>query len=116
MQKNPGQPRAEKGDTVSVEYVGFFTNGEIFDTNILNVAKQHKLYNPRQDYAPLTFRLGDGKLIKGFEDAIVGMTVGEKKRITIPPELAYGKTGTHPLAGKTLIFDISIVDIQKRKK
>ncbi|MEM3445065.1 MAG: FKBP-type peptidyl-prolyl cis-trans isomerase [Thermoplasmata archaeon] len=116
MQKKQGPLKAEKGDTVSVEYVGFFTNGEIFDTNILDVAKQHRLYNPRQDYAPLTFRLGEGKLIKGFEEAVIGMEVGEKKRVTIPPELAYGKTGSHPLAGKTLIFDILVVDLQKRKK
>ncbi|MGB9635734.1 MAG: FKBP-type peptidyl-prolyl cis-trans isomerase [Thermoplasmata archaeon] len=116
MEKNSGNMRAEKGDIVSVEYVGLFTNGAIFDTNILDVAKRHNIYNPRQDYAPFTFCLGDGRVIKGFENAVLGMRVGEKKKVTIPPEEGYGEKGNHPLAGKTLIFEISLVDLQKRKK
>jgi len=50
-------------------------------------------------------------LIPGFENGVKGMELGEKKEIEIPPEDAYGKTGSHPLAGKTLIFEIEVKKI-----
>ncbi|MFX1598636.1 MAG: FKBP-type peptidyl-prolyl cis-trans isomerase [Promethearchaeota archaeon] len=53
--------------------------------------------------------------MKGFNDAIVGMKSGEEKTVTLPPDLAYGKTGKHPMAGKTLQFRIILVDIAKEK-
>jgi FKBP-type peptidyl-prolyl cis-trans isomerase 2 len=109
------EKKAEKGDTVSVEYVGYFTNGQVFDTNILEVAKKHRMYNPRQDYAPFVFKIGEGRVIRGFENAVLGMSVGEKKRVTIPPEDAYGVNTNHPLSGKTLIFDIHVLAIEKKK-
>jgi len=53
-------------------------------------------------------------VIRGFENAVLGMSVGEKKRVTIPPEDAYGVNTNHPLSGKTLIFDIHVLAIEKK--
>lgn len=70
-----GSGPAKVGDMVNVTYTGSLDNGQVFDSN---VGKQ-----------PLTFKLGDGSMIRGFDEGIVGMNVGEKKNITIPAELGY---------------------------
>ena len=68
----------KKGDKVKVEYVGSLENGTIFDSSA-----QHE--------APLEFTAGTGQLIKGFDDAVLGMKVGEEKQITIEPQDGYGE-------------------------
>lgn len=78
----------ETGDTVSVWYVGSFTNGEIFDTNIPEIVAESGVGNP--DGRPLTFRVGARQMIPGFDAAVVGMREGQTKTVTIPPDQAYG--------------------------
>ena len=68
--------QVKEGDIVRVHYTGKLTNGEQFDSS-----------NGRD---PLEFTVGAGQMIKGFDEAMPGMTVGEKKTINIPPEDAYG--------------------------
>lgn len=65
------------GDTISVNYTGKFEDGEVFDTS--------------EGRTPLVFTVGAGQLISGFDDAVVGMKVGDKKTITISPEEGYGE-------------------------
>jgi FKBP-type peptidyl-prolyl cis-trans isomerase 2 len=67
----------KKGDTIKVEYTGRLQDGTIFDTS-----DNHD--------EPLEFTVGDQKLIKGFDEAVVGMNEGEEKEVTILPEDAYG--------------------------
>jgi peptidylprolyl isomerase len=67
---------AKQGDTVKVHYTGTLGDGTIFDSSI--------------EREPLQFTLGKRQLIKGFEDAVIGMSVGEKKSVSIPSEEAYG--------------------------
>lgn len=67
---------AHKGDTVRVNYTGKLDNGAVFDSS--------------QGREPLEFRLGEGHLIKGFEEAVDGMSIGEKKTVVIPADQAYG--------------------------
>ena len=67
----------KKGDTVKVNYTGTLEDGTIFDSS-----DNHG--------APLEFVVGEGQIIKGFDDAVVGMKIGEEKEIKIPPEEAYG--------------------------
>ncbi|PIN99613.1 peptidylprolyl isomerase [archaeon CG10_big_fil_rev_8_21_14_0_10_43_11] len=67
---------AKKGDTVAVHYTGKLDNGEIFDSS--------------RDREPLEFTLGSGQMIGGFDKAVEGMNVGEKKNITLEPSEAYG--------------------------
>ncbi len=67
---------AKNGDTVRVHYTGRFDDGEVFDTS--------------EGGEPLEFKLGTGQVIPGFEQAILGMRVGEEKRVEIEPDDAYG--------------------------
>ena len=87
----------KKGDQVQVHYTGTLEDGTEFDSS--------------KGKDPLDFTAGAGQMIKGFDDAVIGMEVGEEKEIKIPPEEAYGTSGSHTLAGKTLIFKIRLVSI-----
>ena len=139
--------QAKSGDNVKVHYTGKLQEGDVFDSS--------------EGRAPLEFKIGDGKVIPGFEQGVVGMEIGEKKQISISPEEGYGarneelvaviektllpsdvdtsvgqqlqvkqQDGTaiqlvvtaetednvtldanHPLAGKTLLFDVELVEI-----
>ncbi len=68
--------QAKEGDTVKVHYTGKLEDGEIFDTS--------------QDDDPLEFKIGGGKVIRGFEQGVVGMNEGESKTVEIPSDEAYG--------------------------
>jgi FKBP-type peptidyl-prolyl cis-trans isomerase len=87
------------GDTVTVNYIGTFTNGTKFDSS----------YDRGQPY---TFRIGAGQVIAGWDQGVPGMKVGGKRRLTIPPSLAYGSQGSGPIPpNATLIFEINLVSI-----
>jgi peptidylprolyl isomerase len=136
------------GNQVSVHYTGTFEDGEVFDSS--------------QDRGPLSFEVGAGQMIQGFDQAVLGMKQGETKKITLAPEEAYGPRNeellidipsaqfpedmklevgmmlqltnqagqpvpatvagisaesvkmdvNHPMAGKTLVFDIEIVEVK----
>jgi FKBP-type peptidyl-prolyl cis-trans isomerase 2 len=105
--------KVQKGDLVSVHYIGKFQGGKIFDTSMRKVAENAGMYNPSRDYKPLQVKAGGGQVIKGFDDALMGMKVNEEKTVTIPPGLAYGVKGNHPLAGKTLVFTVKITAIKR---
>ena len=69
----------KKGDKVKVEYTGTLEDGTVFDST-------------QKRGQPLEFEVGAGKLIKGFDDAVIGMSVGEEKQVKIPPADAYGES------------------------
>jgi FKBP-type peptidyl-prolyl cis-trans isomerase 2 len=81
---------AASGDTVSVNYIGKLTNGTVFDTSIKEEAQKAGL-PLRPSYSPLSFTVGAGQMIPGFDAAVVGMKVGEEKIATLPPAQAYGE-------------------------
>lgn len=81
----------KSGDTVQVDYTGKLENGTVFDTSREDVAKQEGIYVEGIEYTPLTFTVGSGQVIQGFDQGVVGMKVGEEKNLTIPPEEAYGE-------------------------
>jgi FKBP-type peptidyl-prolyl cis-trans isomerase 2 len=83
--------RIENGDIISVDYVGKLEDGTLFDTSVKEAAIEAGIYNQRRDYNPLTFTVGAGQMIKGFDEGVVGMRVGEERTLTIPPEEAYGE-------------------------
>ena len=83
--------KVSNGDTVSVNYIGRLDDGTVFDTSYEEVAKENDIYTPGRPYKPLTFEVGAGQMIKGFDDAVIGMKVNETKTVVIPPEDAYGE-------------------------
>jgi len=90
---------AAAGDVVTVNYVGTLTNGTKFDSS----------YDRNQ---PFTFRLGAGQVIAGWDQGVVGMKVGGKRRLTIPPNLGYGSQANGPIpANSTLVFEIELLSI-----
>lgn len=104
-EKDKDMDRVSKvGDVLVMNYTGRFTNGEAFDSNVL----------PEFGHVtPFKFTLGAGQVIKGWDEGLVGMKIGEKKTLTIPPEKGYGSQPVGPIpANSTLIFEVELVDIQ----
>lgn len=99
--KNPQAPKAENGSTVSVHYTGFLDGEKIFDSSI-------------ERGNPITFNLGEGRVIKGWEEGIALMRVGDKMRLIIPPHLGYGPNGAGGVIppNATLYFDVELVNVK----
>ncbi len=92
-------PVAAVGDTVTVNYVGSFTNGTQFDSSSAHGG-------------PYTFPLGAGQVIAGWDQGVPGMRVGGRRRLTIPPSLAYGSQGAGVIPpNATLVFVIDLLSI-----
>jgi len=94
-------PLAKAGDKVKVHYTGWLTMGKKFDSSI-------------GTSGPYEFVLGQGEVIKGWDEGVAGMKVGGKRQLRIPPELAYGEAGHPPQIPQnaTLIFDVQLVAIK----
>lgn len=89
----------EKGDMIAVEYVLRSTDGKVIDKS--------------EGRGPLEFTVGGGEMIEGFDEAVVGMKLGEEKTVRVPPEKGYGTDPKmHELGGKTLVFWIKVVEIK----
>jgi peptidylprolyl isomerase len=98
-------PAAKRGDTVLVHYAGVtFSTGEEFDAS----------WNSGQ---PFPLPLGQGQVIEGWDRGLVGMRVGGRRMLTIPPELAYGAQGFPPAIGpnETLVFVVDLLEIAGRQ-
>jgi FKBP-type peptidyl-prolyl cis-trans isomerase len=92
---------AEVGKTVTVHYTGTLTDGTKFDSSL-----DRKM--------PLSFKLGAGEVIKGWDEGVKGMKVGGKRKLTIPPSMAYGETGAGNVVppNATLIFEVELLEVK----
>uniref|UniRef100_A0A8D0UBY1 peptidylprolyl isomerase n=2 Tax=Sus scrofa TaxID=9823 RepID=A0A8D0UBY1_PIG len=98
----------KKGDVVHCWYTGTLQDGTVFDTNIQTSSKKKK------SAKPLSFKVGIGKVIRGWDEALLTMSKGEKARLEIEPEWAYGKKGQPDAKippNAKLIFEVELVDI-----
>ena len=90
----------EVGDRVIVHYTGTLEDGTKFDSS-------------RDRGQPFEFAIGVGQVIKGWDEGLMGMKVGGKRKLTIPPELGYGSRDNGPIpANSTLIFEIDLIGIE----
>lgn len=111
---------AQEGDTVGVYYIGSLMNGTVFDSSIKDWKKKSITIDNTFDGAelnpPLSFALGGGKVIIGFDVAIRGMSVGDEQVVQIPPNAAYGfDPKAHFLGNQTLRFKIKLISLEKKQ-
>ena len=92
---------ARAGNSVTVHYVGTLTDGKKFDSS-------------RDRGRGFTFKLGAGEVIKGWDQGVAGMKVGQLRKLTIPAHLAYGDRGFPPVIppGSTLVFEVELLEVR----
>ena len=91
----------KKGDNLSVQYTGWLSDGTVFDSS------------RQSGRTPFTFAIGTGAVIPGWDEGILTMHVGGKRRLVIPPTLAYGSQGQGPIpANATLTFDVELLAVK----
>jgi hypothetical protein len=100
LKKGTGTVAVKSGDTITVDYTGTLEDGTQFDSSI---GKQ-----------PFTFTVGKGSVIKGWDQGLIGMKVGEERKLTIPSDLGYGSAGSGSLIppNATLIFTVKLISIK----
>jgi len=98
--KPGGGAEAKSGNNVTVHYVGTLIDGKKFDSS-------------RDRGKGFSFALGKGKVIKGWDQGVAGMKIGEVRKLTIPPDLAYGARGFPPVIppDSTLVFEVELLSV-----
>ena len=93
--------RPKKGDTVSVHYTGWLKSGTKFDSSV-------------DRGTPFEFPVGKGRVIKGWDEGVISMKVGGKRKLIIPAHLGYGDSGAGGVIppGATLIFEVELLGIR----
>ena len=107
MNTNNDEQVSKTGDVLSMNYTGRLEDGTVFDSNT----------DPTFGHVePFEFTLGAGQVIAGWDEGLVGMKIGEKKTLTIPPEKGYGdrEMGKIP-PNSTLIFEVELLEINPTK-
>ena len=91
---------AKSGDTVTVHYTGWLTDGTKFDSSV-------------DRGQPFQFRLGIGQVIRGWDEGVAGMKIGGKRKLTIPPDMGYGQRGAGALIppNATLVFEVELLGV-----
>lgn len=100
LKKGSGQ-EAHAGETAIVHYTGWLTNGTKFDSS-------------KDRGEPFAFRIGAGRVIKGWDEGVEGMHIGGVRKLTIPPQLGYGARGAGNVIppNATLVFEVELLDLR----
>jgi len=100
LKEGTGDQEAKQGDFVKVHYTGTLEDGTKFDSSV-------------DRGEPFEFTLGVGQVIQGWDQGVVGMKIGEKRKLTIPPNLGYGASGAGSAIppNATLIFEVELLEI-----
>lgn len=97
-----GSKEAKSGDSVSVHYTGWLTSGKKFDSSV-------------DRGQPFEFQLGQGMVIRGWDEGVAGMKIGEKRKLVIPADLGYGERGAgngEIPPNSTLIFEVELLGVR----
>jgi peptidyl-prolyl cis-trans isomerase A (cyclophilin A) len=111
--------KPNQGQSVKINYEGYFTDGRLFDSNRKELEEKYGMYNPRKDeggyYGPMTMKISpEVSMIAGFKEGTSAMRVGDKVYIYIPSHLAYGENGRGQIRPNTdLVFIIEMMEIVK---
>lgn len=98
LTEGTGDQLVQPGDSITVDYTGVLENGTQFDSSI--------------GREPFTFTVGRGEVIQGWDQGLIGMKVGEERKLTIPSDLAYGSNSVGEIpANSTLIFTVKLISI-----
>ena len=113
LEKGSGE-KPTNGSTIRVDYAGRLLSGELFDTSIEEVARETNTYNEQRAYEPFEFVLGQGDVIKGWDEGLLALNEGDKARLYIPSTLAYGPRQRSAVIGPNsiLVFDVELVEIK----
>ncbi len=112
----------ENGDRISVDYIGFFDDGRVFDTSIEDIAKNDAAYpkslsfqlRSEGGYKPLEFTVGQGQMIKGFDEGVVGMWIDQTKELIVTPEEGYGSSDPNKIKIASLTEEVPIKVIMNK--
>ena len=106
---------AQQGDTVYIDYIGYFSNDNlVFDTSLQSVAKDNVTYPKaysfawRSSYTNLQFTIGDGSVVKGFDDGVRGLSVGQTTTVSVPASLGYGPANPALIQPHTLVETVPV--------
>lgn len=92
--------KTKNGDTIAMQYKGTLTDGTQFDSNV-------------DSGRPFEFRLGSGQVIAGWDKGLLGMCIGEGRKLTIPPSLAYGSQSVGPIPAGSTLSEWTCVDEER---
>lgn len=115
IQKEGNGAEVERGNSVSVDYVGYLLDGTVFDTSIEAKAREANMVRENFEYKPITIDAGTGSVIRGWDEGLMLLREGSEAKFLIPSPLAYGPSqrGEIIKPNSILVFDVKITKVEK---
>lgn len=115
IEKEGNGDQVEQGNTISVDYTGYVMDGTVFDTSVESRAKDSNTFMEGRDYEPISFPVGQGSVIQGWDEGLQLLKKGSVAKLLIPSPLAYGPSQRSEVikANSILIFDVEVTDVKK---